>query len=201
MRTFGRIRVGLLAIALLSGCATQTLSEFHRLEARGASTVDRSGPSIGLRPVQVPGYLRRLGVVWLEDDGSTTVSSQHRWAEPLDVGIQRITELNLASLLGAKSVQRYPWNPASGPDVVINVVIIDMTAGGQGARLVADIGVGRSHKALANRLVDLEEPLPVSPSGESVANAYSALLFTLAKEIARDISELGRDASELPPST
>ena len=179
-----------LVLVCFAGCATQPQPELYRLEAGINVAGGGDGPTLGLRPIALPEYLYRNSLTWLEENNGIEVSPNHLWAEPLDKGIQRVTELNLVGLLKARGLARYPWNPANAPDVVIDLVIVDLTASETSARLVANIGVGSTHTDLSSQLLTWTKPLDTEPDGATVAATFSDLLLTMAEEIARQVQAL-----------
>lgn len=173
-----------LMMLMLVGCSMMPKPEYHRLEAESSVVNASDGPSIGIRPIKLPEYLRRNGIVWFGQDKGLKVSTNQRWAEPLSDGVLRVTELSLASQLASASIRRFPWDLSARPDVVVSIVIVDIAANSGSATLVADVGVEMGSQQIASELRSWTLAITETPDGGSVAAAYSALLAMMAEDLA-----------------
>jgi uncharacterized protein len=83
-----------------------------------ASQAPSSGPphdsprrelSIGLGPVNFPGYLKRREIVSRLSGGQLRLSDNKRWAESLDANFQSVLSQDLATRLGTQRIVLFPW--------------------------------------------------------------------------------------------
>ena len=119
MGTHGRrtARLG-LALAALGIAACSSVADptkyYVLAQAPPAATSARqasadTGPTIGVGPVSVPGYLDRTQVVTRGAGDEVDVSMYHRWAEPLESGIAQALASELAARMGTERVAVFPW--------------------------------------------------------------------------------------------
>jgi len=80
--------------------------------------------SLGVGPVQLPGYLDRREIVTRVAQSRLDVSQNDRWAEPLDENLTHVLAQNLSVLLGSDGVISYPWPIAKGPDYRVTVEVL-----------------------------------------------------------------------------
>jgi uncharacterized lipoprotein YmbA len=167
------------------------VSDSGAMAATPASTSTDSQLTIGVGPVDFPGYLRRLPVVTRVAANRIELSDEKRWAEPLDKNFVRVLSENLAKLLDTQRIEKYPWELRTKIDyqVEVDVQRFETTADGQ-TLLVASwiIRDGPSDKILY-----ASETTTGAPAGADEASASSALssdLATLSKEIASRVTKL-----------
>jgi uncharacterized lipoprotein YmbA len=167
------------------------VSDSGAMAAIPASTSTDSQLTIGVGPVDFPGYLRRLPVVTRVAANRIEISDEKRWAEPLDKNFVRVLSENLAKLLDTQRIEKYPWELRTKIDyqVEVDVQRFETTADGQ-TQLVASwiIRDGPSDKILY-----ASETTTGAPAGADEASASSALssdLATLSKEIASRVTKL-----------
>jgi uncharacterized protein len=65
--------------------------------------------SIGLGPINFPGYLKRREIVSRVEGGQLQLSDNKRWAESLDSNFQRVLSQDLAMRLGTQRIVLFPW--------------------------------------------------------------------------------------------
>ena len=68
-------------------------------------TVTGVSPAVAIARPSLPGYLDRQQLVSRGADGRILMNSYQLWAEPLDVGISRITAINLGRLVNSLNIQ------------------------------------------------------------------------------------------------
>ena len=105
--------LSILAIGALSGCS---LLQPHDDPTRFYVLTVPSAPSeraaqgkfkrwkVGLRPVEVPGYLQSKSMVVRSGTNEIHFADFDRWAEPLDQGISRVMKETLGSARNVESV-------------------------------------------------------------------------------------------------
>ncbi|MEO1079628.1 MAG: PqiC family protein [Pseudomonadota bacterium] len=107
------IRIEILALAtlllLLEACAVSSPAIDHlQLVALSEGQPKSDSPRLFLDHVELPDYLLRDELISREDDFTLRYDAQLRWAEPLDLGIQRVLAQELAVLLDTRQITRYP---------------------------------------------------------------------------------------------
>jgi hypothetical protein len=161
--------------------------------ARPASTNPESQLTIGVGPVDFPGYLRRLPVVTRVAPNRIELSDEKRWAEPLDKNFVRVLSENLATLLETERIEKYPWALRTKVDyqVEIDVQRFETTSDGQ-TQLVASwiIRDGPSDKILYAS--QTTAGVPAGPDELSASSALSSDLATLSKDIASRVTDLSQ---------
>jgi len=100
----------LLHLLLVSSCGVlkpvKDASVNHLLDAAVPErVVTGSRPAIAIARPSLPGYLDRQQLVSRGADGRILMNSYQLWAEPLDVGIARITATNLGRLTNSLNIQ------------------------------------------------------------------------------------------------
>ncbi|MCH9696646.1 MAG: PqiC family protein [Gammaproteobacteria bacterium] len=117
----------LLCVFVSSGCTGSQSSHFHILTSP-ALTVDsqlnrvkNTLKRVGIRRIQLPGYLNRPQIVTRSFDNELTISSSHQWAEPLSESILRVITDQLSRRLPTIHVSSFPWSGSQTQDVEIAV--------------------------------------------------------------------------------
>ena len=121
-----------LLLYLLTACGTTPPSNYYMLSADVAGIPGDSGPSLGIGPVTVPGYLQRINMVLNRDSHRLKLAEYDRWAEPLENGITRVVSLNLAVLLDTQEVQVFPWRRHEPPTYGVSVHVVQLSMTGFG---------------------------------------------------------------------
>lgn len=182
-------------LAILTGCGTTPNSHYYLLSSGVLQIPTGSTPSFGVGPVAIPEYLNRNAIIYKRKDNKLHIASFDRWAEPLDAGITRAIQMNLASLLNSQNVQSFPWSGNERPEYGVEVNILVLEANDTQARLVVEWRIYRpkGNKTVRRRMSELQQEMP---TGTIVANnvepAYSQLFFQLSEIIAVAISEDSR---------
>lgn len=136
-----RLAAGLVAAALLAGCnllpEAQPDNTRHYVLESGV-VVPATGPTgtvrLGLRPVDVPVYLRQKSIVIRTGDNELAYTPDARWAEPIEAGITRLLREHLAARV---RVLAYPF-PAQLPrDYDLTVRILNAEGAKDGVQFVA----------------------------------------------------------------
>jgi len=65
--------------------------------------------SIGLGPIDFPGYLKRREIVTRTSGDQLRLSENQRWAESLDSNFQRVLGQDLGMQLGTQRIVLFPW--------------------------------------------------------------------------------------------
>ena len=114
------IRLLLPLLMLLCSACIQLGSEteptrYYLLEPTAKLNAERNMPdlAIDLEPIALPPHLDRPQIVSRNTDGTVTVATNDRWAEPLQEGFTRTLQENLYRRLGNIRINTGPWQSAS----------------------------------------------------------------------------------------
>jgi uncharacterized lipoprotein YmbA len=142
--------------------------------------------SVGIGPLQFPGYLDRPEIVFRTAQNRLRVSENDRWAEPLDENFSRILAQNLSALLGTDRIVPYPWPGNGKPKYQVRIEVLAFeTNGAREAQLTARwlVSDGFSRKPFDSKLSRLVRTAKETSVDSSVA-ALSETLADLSREIA-----------------
>ena len=99
-----------LLAAVVAGCGSAPVDRFYTLSGGPATVVPATAAAAPLffemRPVTLPGQLRRPQMVVGSGDGRIDLEEHHRWAGPLAEEIGNSLSLGIAAQLGAVDVYR-----------------------------------------------------------------------------------------------
>lgn len=188
-----RLLALLLAVGLLTACVSTPRSNHYLLTAGTDTIPTGDSPSLGIGPVEVPPYLNRDPLVYRLSHNQLQISSEERWAEPLESGITRVLVLNLAAQLNTRNVQAFPYHAKRRPALGVKLRVIRLDAEADAARLVAEWLLYRptTGEAVERRLTSMQTEIdPQQALAPQVPVAYSTLMWELAEEIAAQIREL-----------
>lgn len=152
--------------------------------------------AVGVGPVSFPGYLKRTEMVTRVDADRIKLSTENRWAEPLDSNFQRVLCQDLAETLGIDRVVQFPWygNPQIDYQVEIQVHRFDTDEQGR-AQLNANwlIKDGRTGAVLfATQSTTNSDP---DGSKGDTSAALSRDLESFSRQIADQIAKLNQARS------
>lgn len=145
-----------------------------------------SGLTLGVGPIGLPEYLRRMEIQTRTDGTRLLPSPTERWGEPLDRGVERVLSIDLARALGAERVVLHPWYATEKPDVQVRIAFsrFEREAPGQ-VILRARWSIRRlgSDAPAVEHETNLQRPV-AQADGASTALALSHALAELSREIA-----------------
>lgn len=174
----------------LGGCAATSVDIQHLQLTAGDAPLPRGEhPVIVLAAIDLPDYLLRDDLVLRESDVSLRYDSTRRWAEPLDLGIQRVLGRRLQAELGTQQLILFPHASAEPADWQLQVRISQFEAHGATAKLAAEArweqfgDEGILTSVVFDESLDLE-----NGDGETIAKALSQLLWRLSQALAAAIS-------------
>ena len=120
-------------IIVFSGCRSITPSVsyyfLNPVKAGPASPADAGGKrtmTVGISPIELPGYLNRPQMVRRTGPNQLEVSSRHRWADYPDRLVQRAIGDNLQILMADARVYNSPWPAGLKPDVTVDVTFLEL---------------------------------------------------------------------------
>ncbi|EAQ96213.1 PqiC family protein [Congregibacter litoralis] len=193
-----RSLIVVLVILTLQGCAPTSLNIQHlQLSAGNAPMAVGESPVIVLDGIDIPDYLLRDELLYRESEFTVRYDAARRWAEPLDLGIQRVLGRRLESILDTQRVILFPDATARPADWQLRVTIEEFEAVNGVVRIAAE---GRWEQengdSIIRESVVYEDTLPLdSTSGDDIAKAMSKLLWTFAEELAAGIAEVAPAAT------
>jgi len=104
----------LIGLASSAGCAWRSaptrfyvLAGVPRSTAAARSAEPGRGPTLGVGPVTLPGYLERANIVTRRGE-ELDVADFDRWGEPLSDSVPRAIAASLAMLLGTERIVIFP---------------------------------------------------------------------------------------------
>ena len=175
-------------MVLLSYYALDTISPADM----AVHNMPRHKVSLGVGPVMLPDYLKRMQIVTRAGTNRYEFSDSHRWAGLLEENILTVLGSNLGALLGTTKIASYPWLPHFEPDLRVTVEFLHFDADLSGDALLDarwSVSNGSGGTLLDSGRAVLRESLKDS-SYESLVKAESRLLANLSKELSRSVSRL-----------
>ncbi|MDO8662896.1 MAG: PqiC family protein [Candidatus Omnitrophota bacterium] len=198
-----------LFVFLINGCVSIPSSPTPRFYMPGSITKEQSvekfeiasGVIVAVGPIRIPAYQDRPQIVTRNKDGTLLFAQFERWGEPLDSGIARLINDDLASLLPAASFQVFPCNFAIPLDYQVIVEVLqldselekDMVFTGQWSIIDA-----KSRELLLTKRTRISKPInPHNYFG--LAQALGDVCFSLSREIAENLSMLSKQPKSSKP--
>jgi len=134
-RRFRLIGRWILAMPLIAVACTvlppqKDITQFFTLTPAPESASSGSSPlashrelSIGLGPIDFPGYLKRREIVTRISGDQLHLSQSKFWAESLDSNFQRVLGQDLGRQLGTQRIVLFPWYGRSRIDYQVEVQV------------------------------------------------------------------------------
>ncbi len=185
------LAIGLL-MPLLWSCTLTSPAPVQHLQLSAGDTQPAVGdkPLIVIDTVVMPDFLLRDELLIREDDYALRYDPLQRWAEPLDLAVQRVIAVRLGARLGTRRIVRLPLEPAVTPDGSLSIEVRHLESTSQQARMVASgrwTGPGGAH----SRTVDFEAAVPLQDSdGRAIASALSQLIWQFSEQLAEAFDTL-----------
>ena len=174
----------LLSAVLLHGCAVSTHSIVYLQLAAGDARGDGAEtPVIFVDQVRIPDYLKRDDLLLRDTENSLRYDPFQRWAEPLDLGIQRVIAERLAREMGTRGVVRFP--APDRPDawrLGVEILRFEAVRGRAVLRGEAQWIRGRDDDSAISVSFYQEQPL-TERTGDAIAAAMSELLWRFTEEL------------------
>lgn len=187
-----------LALILLATSACTVISPvppITYLQLRSSGPVAPSGdtPVVVVGEIDMPDYLLRDELLRRRSDYTLRYEPYQRWAEPLDLGIQRVVADDLRRELDSRRVLRYPQASAAEDVWLLAITVNEFEAMDERVVMRAS---GRWVAAADTRtaaIVNFDDSrrLEDATAGE-IAGALSALLRKFSSALAREFP--GRDS-------
>ncbi len=84
--------------------------------------------SLGLGPIELPGYLDRLQIATRTSTNRLSYSETERWAAPLAESFSRVLAQNISHLLNPARVIHFPWQNSETPDFQVKIEVLQFEA-------------------------------------------------------------------------
>jgi len=182
--------LALLTVLLLaSACSVSTPPIRHLQLSSGArESGAQDDPVIVIETVDLPDYLLRDELARRIDDVTLHYNPYLRWAEPLDLAVQRVLAELLSELLDTRRVVRFPAAPRSEVDWFLSVRLQRFERESSRAVLLGEASWARATTpgdTVHSILMEDEQALPANASGAETARALNKLLERFAAAVAR----------------
>ena len=156
------------------------------LAADNTTTGIKANFTVGLGPIELPGYLDRQQFAIRTSTNRLSYSENDRWAAPLAESFSRVLGQNISYLLNPAQMIQFPWQSNDAPDYQVKIEVLQFEANSnQQAWLTARWTViNRNKKVLVGQRSQLNRRAG-SLSTEDFAKALSETLGDLSREIAK----------------
>jgi uncharacterized protein len=167
-------------------------------EPASSDSVNRSSRhelTIGLGPIDFPGYLKRRDIVTRLEGGQLELSDNKRWAESLDSNFQRVLSQDLGLHLRTQGIVLFPWYGRQQLDFQVEVQVqrFETDSAGhshlQARWIIKDPRTGRELLARESNISSAVQPGDVAGS-----QALSSDVNTLSSSIAQSLIGLSESA-------
>ena len=142
--------------------------------------------TIGIRPVELPGYMERSQMVIRTGPHQLDASSLHRWADYPDRMVQQTINENLQTLLPSALVVSSPSPMGLKADIVLSFHFLELigTADGRMLLRVRWIAAGEGiPSSVQSHRTTVSEALS-GPGFDELADAHGRVLERLSREVA-----------------
>jgi len=120
-----------IVLVLLLGCTaciqlggdSQPLHYFLLTPLAKVDTGSDASRELVFGPIEFPTYLDRPQLVTRSLQNELVISSNDRWGEPLQDNLARILKENLQRRLNGLRISSYPWQPANGNGLLLNLIV------------------------------------------------------------------------------
>ena len=192
-----RSLVALTAALLLGACAVNAPPIHHYQLSDGAPPPpDGDSPVLSIDAVQLPDFLLRDELLLRDSDYSLRYDPTRRWAEPLDLGVQRVIANRLESRLGTRRIARFPDVPrGTSADWHLVVQVEHFERQGNEALISAEGRWLRPGDEQTAAVVTFRETRSLNGvDGDDLAAALSQLLWRFADALADELPEQSQNA-------
>jgi uncharacterized lipoprotein YmbA len=191
------VLIVLLSLGLFGCAVTSPTIQYLQLSAGDLPAPEGSGVRVIMNSVSMPDYLLRGELLLRDSPYSFRYRNDQRWAEPLDMGIQRVLARRLKTDLNTRELIVFPqprWEDSHW-ELQIDVRSFELQ---EGRAVLAAAGswtwrAGSNNRASAGsavadrEYVDFEASRALDESGADAAIALSALLWEFADALAEPL--------------
>jgi uncharacterized lipoprotein YmbA len=189
----------LLAVLALPGCHVldpqPDPTRFYVLTLMGGASQSvvataASGMTIGLGPVNLPGYLDQPWMVTRGEGNRLYVSAHDQWGEPLRNSFKDVLKQDLALELSDDQIIDYPWYRTTAVDrqIIVDIIDFEFDTSANSAQIRADwriLNIGTGATDARGQFVAAQGV--AQPSGLERAGALSKLVHELAQMLAQQL--------------
>lgn len=149
--------------------------------------------SVGLGPIELPGYLDRQQIATRTSTNRLSYSETDRWATPLAESFSRVLGQNISHLVNPAQMIQFPWQSNDAPDYQVKIEVLQFEGNSdQEAWLTARWSViDRNKKILVGQRSQLHRRAG-SLSTEDFVKALSETLGDLSREIVKTLLSFER---------
>lgn len=173
---------------MTSACTVSTPPiRYLQLSSASAPSGSQDTPVILIEAIDLPDYLLRDELARRIDDVTLRYDPYQRWAEPLDLAVQRVLAEHLGALLDTRQVVRYPDAPRSTPDWVLRMRLLRLERETSRAVLHGEASwarAGARGTTVHSVTVEETQPLRHGASGADAVRALNGLLERFARAMA-----------------
>jgi hypothetical protein len=180
-----------LLVTLFSGCRSTTPPvSYYTLSSipAPASRTPAGEPfavTIGIQPLELPGYVNRTHMTTRSSAHRLTISSLHRWADYPDRLVQQVLGDNLSVLIPRARVVNPPWPVGLNPDISLAVQFTELIKTPDKDVLLSAVWIisdTTEQTPMQSHRILLTEPVDGSGYDE-LAAAHSRLLEKLCRSV------------------
>ena len=144
--------------------------------------------TVGLGPIELPGYLDRQQTATRTSTNRLSYSETDRWAAPLAESFSRVLGQNISHLLAPAQMIQFPWQSSDAPDYQVKIEVLQFEANSnQEVWLTARWSViDRNKKILIGQRAQLTRRAG-SLSSEDFVKALSETLGDLSRVIVKTL--------------
>ena len=183
-------------ITVFSGCRSLTPAVtyyiINPITAGSASPAEADGKptmTVGIRPIELPGYINRRQMVMRTGQNQLEVSSYHRWADYPDRMVQRVLAENLQLLMTDARIYGAPWPVGLKPDVVVDFSFLELIGTTDKKMLLSAVWT-ITDKGDQSAVQSHRTAFPATIPGtgfDDLAAAHSRALEALCREVAESL--------------
>jgi len=178
----------LVPIVSLSACRSLTppVSYYTLSLISGPAVNGKRAVTVGILPVELPGYIDRTQMVLRSGPNQLEISSLHRWADYPDTLVQQLVEDDLQVLMPDARIVNLPWPAGLKPDIIVDLRFLELIGTADRKMLLSAVWdiAGRDVPSLIqSHRINLVEPMK-SAGFDELAAAHSRVLADLCRRIA-----------------
>lgn len=188
-----------LAVALLSGCATPPTPEvkYYLLSSSDSDprpvTAGNSRSVLGIAPVTVADYINTEGLALLSSENQLRIARHHRWAEKPEHAIARTLQTDLSSMLSGVRIDNAQESSSRLWDLRLRLHVDQFHGTESGEAIISGfwrLDKPDSEVVVASQRFLLRKPLARPGYGEMVKTLRS-LLSDLSLQLSREVNSRG----------
>lgn len=159
------------------------------LPAAGVQINGKRTVTIGIMPVELPGYIDRTQMVRRAGPNRLEVSSLHWWADYPDKLVQQVIEDDLQALMPDARIVNLPTAAGLKPDVIVTFRFLELIGTADRKMLLSAVWDTAERNAPAtfrSHRIRIVQPMK-NASFSELAAAHSRVLATLCRQVAESL--------------